>query len=111
MPFCPNCEYEYTAGIATCPDCGADLVEKLSDDVPGEIDWVKLHPLPGTIYAEMVKEVLDQQGIPNIIRKTFMSSAIGATGSDLGGLETVLLVPKERVDEAESILHQMMDHI
>jgi len=111
MPFCPNCQYEYNPDVKICPDCGAELVEQLSEEVPGEIDWVKLHPLPGTIYADMVKEVLDQQGIPNIIRKTFMASAIGASGSEMGGLESIILVPRERKEEAESILHQMMDHI
>ncbi len=29
MPFCPECKYEYRAGITTCPDCDVDLIENL----------------------------------------------------------------------------------
>ena len=28
--ICPNCKYEYVHGVTKCPDCGADLVYKLS---------------------------------------------------------------------------------
>jgi hypothetical protein len=29
--FCPNCKYEYLKGVNECPDCGAGLVEKLTE--------------------------------------------------------------------------------
>jgi predicted amidophosphoribosyltransferase len=29
MPFCPQCRYEYRAGLRQCPDCGAELVDEL----------------------------------------------------------------------------------
>jgi hypothetical protein len=32
--FCPNCKYDYKPGIEKCPDCGADLVEKLEEPKP-----------------------------------------------------------------------------
>ena len=31
MPWCPICKNEYREGIKTCADCGAALVETLSD--------------------------------------------------------------------------------
>lgn len=33
MPFCPNCKYEYKEGFTVCSDCGATLVDALTDDV------------------------------------------------------------------------------
>ena len=29
--FCPKCKYEYRDDITVCPDCGAELVEKLEE--------------------------------------------------------------------------------
>lgn len=36
MPFCPNCKTEYQAGVKTCADCGAALVDALpkEEDLP-----------------------------------------------------------------------------
>jgi hypothetical protein len=60
-----------------------------------EIKWVPLHPLPGVIYAEMVKEALEKRGIPCVLKRDFFTSAdltwLANTGA---GLETRILVPK-----------------
>ncbi len=32
MPWCPKCKIEYQEGITKCIDCGANLVDTLSDD-------------------------------------------------------------------------------
>ena len=54
--FCPNCKVEYRPGFTKCSDCGADLVEHLSDghldqlgkvmtDSEGrELLWSGVHP-------------------------------------------------------------------
>jgi hypothetical protein len=77
-----------------------------------EIKWVPLHPLPGVVYAEMVKEVLEKYGIPCVLKKDFFTNAdltwLANTGA---GLETVILVPEDCAKEAAGILHDMMDHI
>ena len=111
MPFCPECRYEYQAEITTCPDCGHKLVDHLEGETFPEIEWVKLHPLPGTIYAEMVKDVLDQHEIPNLLIKDFLASAYGASGTTSGVTDSLLLVPKQFHEEASRILHEMLDHI
>ncbi len=111
MPFCPECNYEYRLEITRCPDCGTELVEELPKELVPEVHWVRLHSLPGVIYAEMVKEVLDREEIPNLLLKDFYSSAYGAAGAGLPGMEAVLLVPEEHAERAAAILHQMLDHI
>lgn len=111
MPFCPECRYEYEPYIAVCPDCDTPLVDQLPEETPVEIEWVRLHPLPGTVYAEMVKEVLDRQNIPNLLIKNFLASAYSLNTTDLAGVESILLVPRPYKEEAERILHGMMDHI
>lgn len=32
MPYCPECEYRYPAGVEVCPDCATPLVETLDAD-------------------------------------------------------------------------------
>jgi hypothetical protein len=32
--ICPKCRDEFRDGIATCPDCGVDLVEELAAESP-----------------------------------------------------------------------------
>ncbi|RMD92477.1 MAG: hypothetical protein D6814_16820 [Calditrichaeota bacterium] len=97
--------------IRKCPDCGEELVDQLEEETYPDIEWVGLHPLPGTVYAEMVKEVLDQHHIPNLLIKDFLASAYGASGTSLAGNESLILVPKPFHQEAERILHEMVDHI
>jgi len=41
MPWCPQCKYEYKAGIKVCADCGCELVDELpkeSDKAETEFD-------------------------------------------------------------------------
>jgi hypothetical protein len=70
--YCPTCEAEYEAGIIRCPDDGAELVEKLSpergatDD--SEARFVMLHTMSSPAEAEMVHDILRQNGIRAVIQ-------------------------------------------
>lgn len=114
MPFCPNCRYEYEDGVVVCSDCNEQLVDTLPYDLDAlykkDVEWVAVRVLPGTVYAEMVQEVLDQERIPSRIRKTFMGAAIGTTGTGaISGMDTTLLVPQQYVKRVRVLLETMLD--
>ena len=70
--YCPTCEAEYEAGITHCADDGAELVEKLTteggatDD--SEARFVMLHTMSSPAEAEMVHDILRQNGIRAVIQ-------------------------------------------
>lgn len=70
--FCPVCESEYEAGITRCPDDDTDLVERLTDEVTGrdssEARFVSLHKLGSPAEAEMVNDILTQNGVRSVIK-------------------------------------------
>jgi len=65
--FCPVCESEYEAGITQCPDDGTALVEGLTPENTlhdhSEARFVPLHNIGSPSEAEMVSDILQQNGI------------------------------------------------
>lgn len=70
--FCPICESEYNPGITRCPDDNAELVERLtSDNVEhdsSEARFVVLHTLSLPAEAEMVSDILRQNGVRALVQ-------------------------------------------
>ena len=70
--FCPVCESEYEEGITTCPDDGADLVEYLTPENTAhdgsEARFVALHNVGSPAEAEMVNDILVQNGIRSVVQ-------------------------------------------
>jgi hypothetical protein len=69
--FCPNCKTEHKPGIQKCPDCGADLVDEskeLKPTVEKERKWALLCTTHNLIYADFVKETLEKNEIPCLIK-------------------------------------------
>ena len=70
--FCPTCESEYEPGITRCPDDGSELVDRLTvesgahDD--SEARFVPLHTLSSPAEAEMVNDILQQNGIRSVVQ-------------------------------------------
>ena len=69
--FCPVCEAEYQPGITRCPDDNTDLVERL-DPATGHDDsdarFLPLHNLGSPVEAEMVNDILTQNGIRSMVK-------------------------------------------
>ena len=64
--FCPVCESEYEEGVARCPDHNVELVEKLSPETArdrSEARFVALHNVGSPAEAEMVTDLLTQNGV------------------------------------------------
>ena len=70
--FCPTCESEYEPGITRCPDDGAELVNQLSVEAGAqdgsEARFVALHTLSSPAEAEMVNDILRQNGIRSVVQ-------------------------------------------
>jgi hypothetical protein len=65
--FCPVCESEYQPGITRCPDDETELVPRLTPENSlhdsSEARFVPLHNLGSPAEAEMVNDILVQNGI------------------------------------------------
>ena len=70
--FCPVCEAEYEPGITECPDDNSRLVDRLTVENTGrdssEARFVALHKLGSPAEAEMVNDILTQNGIRSVIK-------------------------------------------
>ncbi len=67
--FCPICEAEYQPGITKCADDGADLVAtQVSAGDDSEANFVTLHTLSSPVEAEMVNDILRQNGVRSAVQ-------------------------------------------
>jgi len=67
--FCPVCEAEYQPGVTTCPEDGADLVAAaVSAGDDSEANFVTLHTLSSPVEAEMVTDILRQNGVRAVVQ-------------------------------------------
>jgi len=113
MPFCPDCQTEYVEGTEKCSDCDSLLVDRLEMDAhehEGKGKFVLLHTFPSLVYAEMVKEALETKEIPCLVKSDMLTSAYGSKG---GGIfsRVRLFVPEDRLEESDTIMAQMLNHI
>lgn len=69
--FCPICEAEFQPGITKCPEDKVDLVAtqvNAADD--SEANFVTLHTLSSPVEAEMVNDILRQNGVRSVVQST-----------------------------------------
>ncbi|MGI8588638.1 MAG: zinc ribbon domain-containing protein [Chloroflexia bacterium] len=76
--YCPNCGYEYQDWATVCTDCGTNLLPgrpprpdppaPLPDD--GRLDdWTILTNVPNTFMGNVLKDQLEQEGIPVLLKR------------------------------------------
>lgn len=73
MPYCPICRYEYSPGIRTCPDCGAELVPDLPPEVESpnpekEMVTKSVFKAPDEFAALTIQSALEAEGITSEVR-------------------------------------------
>ena len=72
--FCPVCESEYEPGITHCVDDNTPLVERLTPDNTlhdsSEARFLPLHKLGSPAEAEMVNDILHQNGIRSVVKSS-----------------------------------------
>ena len=99
--FCPVCEAEYEAGITECPDDNTPLVEQLTPEDTGDVseaEFVPLHRLGSPAEAEMVNDILRQNGIRSAVKSggaDAFSPLLSATSEG-----AVILVDERDADRA-----------
>ncbi len=115
MPFCPLCKAEYSAGTKRCPDCECDLVEELPEEADLEgLDedeelpegLVHLYSTRNKVYAEFLKETLENSNIPCYLRSSgsFFEEGLGYVTKGKGGYK--IYVPEDKYEEALAIREQ-----
>jgi hypothetical protein len=100
--ICPVCEAEYEPGITVCPDDNAKLVEKITNvQDNSEARFVSLHNLGSPAEAEMVNDILRQNGIRSMVKAggaDAFSPLLSATWEG-----AVILVDERDVDRAREV--------
>jgi len=108
MPFCPNCKYEYEAGVERCPDCGSSLVERLEEphsEPRPEVPLVKLaeglRPM-----VEMLADILRRHAIQSVVR-----GAGPAWGLEWPGIapRAEILVRSDDLEQNRDLIKQEAD--
>jgi hypothetical protein len=103
--FCPLCESEYEPGIERCPDDETELVERLTADNTvhdnSEARLVPLHNLGSPAEAEMVNDILMQNGIRSVVQSSSMDAFSPLLSTTSPG--AIVLVDERDFDRAQEI--------
>ena len=101
MPFCPECGAEYGAEVTKCIDCAVDLADTPPERAAAEeagLELVELAGFPNYSEAEMIKELLEGNGIRTVLRGE--ADPIGVAS---GATPTTLLVEERDMERAREI--------
>jgi len=105
--ICPNCEYEFVAGITECPDCHIELVtkENFEGNLVNPEDWIVAFTSGSEIEIEMLKENLESAEIKTLILS--QKDRNFPVAGDLSILK--LLIQKDDVEDALAIINDIQN--
>lgn len=109
MQKCPDCKRTFADDIKECPYCRIKLEFCTLQDE--DEAFIGLYSLPGEVYAEMVKEVLENEGITCLLKQDVVGSGLLVKGTNVSGGSYQLFVKRKDQKRAQNILYGMMDHI
>lgn len=101
MPFCPQCEAEYEAGVDACTDCGVALVAALPpDETPDTADGepVALRNFANAAEASLVRDLLEENDI-----RAYVSGGDFTVAPSMFSGEIVLMVDERDLDRATAL--------
>ncbi len=103
--FCPVCESEYQSGIKRCPDDNSELVQRLDSSNTlhdhSEARFVNLHSMGSPVEAEMVNDILRQNGIRSVVQSGGADALSPLLSSTSPG--AVILVDERDLDRAQEL--------
>ena len=102
--ICPVCESEYQTGITQCPDDNAQLVERLDPSTArddSEARFVVLHNVGSPAEAEMVNDILSQNGIRSVVQAGSSDAFAPLLSSTAPG--SAILVDERDLDRAQEL--------
>lgn len=103
MPYCPNCQVEYRTGFTRCTDCDVELVPSLVQQSPVEgdtepVELVELATFPYAPAADMIQELLEDNGISTVLR-----GDVDPLGVVAGNATITLLVRQTDLPRAQQL--------
>jgi hypothetical protein len=103
--FCPVCESEYQESIRQCPDDGSELVERLTPENTlrdhSEARFVPLHNIGSPAEAEMIHDILRQNGVRSAVQSGGMDAFSPLLSTTAPG--ALVLVDERDFDRAQEI--------
>ena len=78
---------------------------------PGRTKWVKIRTLPSRLYGDQVRDILEAEGIPSLLK----GDDIGVFGPGAGYGSSILgitvWVPEDKQDRARELIEAYLDGV
>ncbi|MFH1515971.1 MAG: DUF2007 domain-containing protein [bacterium] len=102
--FCPACGAAIDADATACPECRLELSAKnaIVPDITRESDeLISLFKLNDSMEAQLIKTLLEDDGIPCMVSEGGITSFFGAsTGGEFSFTRVKVMVPASRAKDA-----------